>query len=170
MAGEVTPWTDHVNPQGPLIRQAKVSATRRLSNIIMARAGLYTYEKEKDLSMFMICEIMRKGIWEQVENYSTYVENSDKLEVFYPFHCEPNEFHRVRVFCMVNNRVCMDRVTQRALVQVVGVWNNWGRDDGLDEPKTVPMDQFVDTIPLPPVEEREMFPEDAPITKYKRRK
>ena len=71
---------------------------------------------------------------------------------------------------MVNNRACMDCVTQRELLQVLGIWNNWGRDDDLDEPRTVPLDQFNDGILLPPVEERLIFPKDVRETKYKRRK
>ena len=170
MAGQVIPKVDFKNPQGPLIRQVKLAATRRLSNVIMARAGLYTYEKQKNLDIFLICEVFRQGIWEQVKNYSVGADNADALEAFYPFQCEPNMFHRVRGFYMVNNRACMDCVTQRELLQVLGIWNNWGRDDDLDEPRTVPLDQFNDGILLPPVEERLIFPKDVRETKYKRRK
>lgn len=136
----------------------------------MARVGLYTYEKEKDLEIFLLCEILRDGIWEQVENHPVYAENTDHLEVFYPFHCEPNSFHRVRAFCMINNRACMDRVTQRELLQVTGIWNVWGRDDDMNEPKSVPLEEFNDDVPMASVEERKLFPKDARVTKYKKRK
>ena len=167
---DVRPLVKYENPQGPLIRQGKVMVTRRLSNVIMARAAVYTYEKQKTIEVFLICEVFNGGIWQQVKNHTAAVEDTDKLETYYAFQCEPNKFHRIRAFFMVNNRACRDTHTQRLLVQAVGVWNNWGRDDDLDEPRTTPLNLFYDDTPLPPVEERETFPDETNIRRIRIRK
>ncbi len=149
MKKEITPLIIYENPNGPLIRQAKVCVTRRLSNIIMVRAGLYTYEKCSGLEIFLICEAHQNGSWQQVGSCSCEKCDTDTLEYYYPFSCEPNRFHRVLAFYMVNNRACREQPTQRLLLNAMGVWNNWGRDDGLDEPKSVPLSEFYDGLKLP---------------------
>ncbi len=154
MGGAVNQLRAVKNPQGPLIRQAKLVVTRRLSNVIMVRGGLYTYEKEKTLDAFLICECFDDGIWKQVSHHHLVLENTDKLETYYPFQCEPAKFFRIRGFFMVNNSEGRKGPTQRILVQAMGVWNVWGRDDGYDEPKLTPLDLFYDDIPLPDVSER----------------
>ena len=143
-----------------MIRQAKLMVTRRLSNVIMARAGLYTYEDMKMMEIFMICESFDHGIWKLVKCYSEAVKGKNKLEIYYPFQCEPNVFHRVRAFFLAGYDTEKKFVTHNELLQVLGVWNNWGRDDGLDEPKATPLDLLYDGIPLPPVEERIFLPGD----------
>lgn len=154
MGGAVNQLIAVRNPQGPLIRQAKIVVTRRLSNVIMVRGGLYTYEKEEMLDAFLICETFENGFWQQVSHHHLVLEHTDKLETYYPFQCEPEKLYRVRGFFMVNNSSGKKGPTQRILLQALGIWNVWGRDDGYDEPKTTPLDLFYDNIPLPNVLER----------------
>lgn len=155
MGGAIDQLKAVENPQGPLIRQAKIVVTRRLSNVVMVRGAMYTYEKESRLDAFLICETYDDGFWRQVKHHHIVIENEDKLETYYPFQCEPETFYRIRGFFMVNNNVKgKDRPTQRVLVQALGIWNIWGRDDGYDEPRTTPLDLFYDNIPLPDISER----------------
>lgn len=151
-----------VNPQGPLVRQAKLVVTRRLSNVIMVRGALYTYEKEKRLDGFLICEMLENGFWQKVGEFHKSVEQTENLEVYHPFSCDPEKLYRIVGFFMVNNTYEKEEPAQRLFVQAMGIWNVWGREDGYDEPKSTPVELFYDGISLPPVEERKYARTEKP--------
>ena len=155
---------EYINPGGPVIRQCKLSLVRRLSNKMMSRAALYTYKKEYSLEILIIVETFLKGLWEVWDSRLCSETSVDKLEVYFDCPCTPCEYSRVRAMFFANAQGY--GTPHRELLITEGTWNNWGRDDGMDEQRFVPLDDFYDGVELPPLEEQEYF-EEQPTTFFK---
>lgn len=139
MKGARKPLKAVEEPKGPLIDRACVYVTRRLGSVIMVRAGLKSCKQQLKLSLLLICEAFTDGSWQQTDTY--YIEETDTglLRASHAFVCEPALLYRIRVLAMADHGA-PDARAQRVLLQAGGIWNIWGRDDGLDEPKETPLD------------------------------
>ncbi len=153
------------------MRQVKLCSSRRPGNEIVGRVEIHLYEQVDELRGAVMLRHQVEGYWECVTTLSVERENVRRFTGVLHGICAPRAFCRLEAFLLVYKYDEQGRrYSQHLAVISEGIFNTWGRQDGHNEPKTVPYERFIDRTPLPALSQRKYFPKPDPMRGVQRRK